>query len=265
MQKRPKIKLNRAVAVQFGLKKFGHSVARTWSRLVYAFHKLSQPVLAIDKHRGSEMFAALSLHRLAIFLAFLMSLNILLLLIVPYVFYICDDSVACNDWNFDNATNVVNIDGYNYVEGFFHNLQLPIGREQSEKISTSQSPILSSQLSDADSSHYQLPFFYGYYRLGVTSDASRVATNRKLYKSSEQDEPAAYDYAFADGDANSDSDAGIDVTDEMSIIRDIYRRHLALIYICVVFVSVGGLAIYFFRQFIWLVKGVIYDQTADTW
>ena len=75
----------------------------------------------------------------------------------------------------------------------------------------------------------------------------------------------AYDYAFADGDANSDSDAGIDVTDEMSIIRDIYRRHLALIYICVVFVSVGGLAIYFFRQFIWLVKGVIYDQTADTW
>jgi hypothetical protein len=38
-----------------------------------------------------------------------------------------------------------------------------------------------------------------------------------------------------------------------------------LIYVCVVFVSVGGLAIYFFRQFIGLVKGVIYDQTADTW
>ena len=53
--------------------------------------------------------------------------------------------------------------------------------------------------------------------------------------------------------------------DELSIMRDIYRRHLALIYVCVVFVSVVGLAIYFFRQFIWLVKGVIYDQTADTW
>ncbi len=207
--------------VQFALKKFFHSVSNASSRLVYAFHKLSQPILVIDKHRGSEMFATLSLHRLALFLALLMSLNILLLLIVPYVFYICDDSVACDDWKLDNATRVVNIDGDNYVRGIFHNLQLPIGQEHSEKILTSQSPISTSRLSDADTSHYQLPFFYGYYRLGSTGDVNRNSVNKKLYKNSEPDMSASYDYAFAD-----DTDAKTDAVDELSIIRDIYRRHL---------------------------------------
>jgi hypothetical protein len=49
---------------------------------MYALHKLSQPILVIDKHRGSEMFATLSLHRLAIILAFLMSVNILSLVTI---------------------------------------------------------------------------------------------------------------------------------------------------------------------------------------
>lgn len=56
------------------------------------------------------------------------------------------------------------------------------------------------------------------------------------------------------------STLGPNYLSEISILREIYRRHLALIYVCVIFVSVVGLAIYFFRQFIWLIKGVIYEQ-----
>ena len=79
------------------------------------------------------------------------------------------------------------------------------------------------------------------------------------------DSSPTYDYAFIEDDGDDRTSNIENVENELSIMRDIYRRHLALIYVCVVFVSVVGLAIYFFRQFIWLVKGVIYDQTADTW
>lgn len=117
------------------------------------------------------MFATLSLHRLAIILAFLMSVNILLLLAVPYVFYICDDIVTCDELRSDNVTKVVKVDADNYVDGFFQNLKLPMKLEQSDR-------------SFGSSLHYQLPFFYGYYRLGVISDASIVS--KKVYKNVEQ-------------------------------------------------------------------------------
>ena len=234
--------------------------------MVYSFHKLSQPILVIDKHRGSEMFATLSLHRLAINLSFLMSLNILLLLILPYVFYICNDDVACDEWTSHNATNVIKVDGDNYVQGIFQNLQLQADDEPPNVVHSSQSPMSSQSHKNvaglkSTASHFQLPFFYGYFRLDVLSAdvASNNVANKKLYKSNADSQPT-YDYAFVEEET--------DVRDEfedLSIMRDIYRRHLALIYVCVVFVSVVGLAIYFFRQFIWLVKGVIYDQTADTW
>jgi hypothetical protein len=72
-QKRPKIKLKRTIAIQFALTKFFHHFSAACSRIGIAFHKLTQPILVIDKHRGSEMFATLSLHRLAIILAFLVT------------------------------------------------------------------------------------------------------------------------------------------------------------------------------------------------
>ena len=231
--------------------------------MVYSFHKLSQPILVIDKHRGSEMFATLSLHRLAINLSFLMSLNILLLLILPYVFYICNDDVACDEWTSHNATNVIKVDGDNYVQGIFQNLQLQADDEPPNVVHSPMSSQSHKNVAGLKStaSHFQLPFFYGYFRLDVLSAdvASNNVANKKLYKSNADSQPT-YDYAFVEEET--------DVRDEfedLSIMRDIYRRHLALIYVCVVFVSVVGLAIYFFRQFIWLVKGVIYDQTADTW
>ncbi len=67
-----------------------------------------------------------------------MSLNILLLLILPYAFYICGDSdVSCGgEWRSDNLTTIVNVDSDNYVEGIFHNLQLQVSISQTfyEKI-----------------------------------------------------------------------------------------------------------------------------------
>ena len=246
------------MAIKFAIKKFFHGFSSTCSQIVYSFHKLTQPILVIDKHRGSEMFAALSLHRLAIILSFLMSLNILLLLFLPYAFYIASD-----DFRSENATFSVPVDSKNYVDGIFHNLQLQGSAEHEIKIQNALANVAASRVKYAESSHYQLPFFYGYFRLGL---ADAATANNKLYKSSQdqgQDSAPTYDYAFIEEDG--DEKVASHAEEDLSIMRDIYRRHLALIYVCVVFVSVVSLAIYFFRQFIWLVKGVIYDQTADTW
>ena len=49
------------------------------------------------------------------------------------------------------------------------------------------------------------------------------------------------------------------------VIQHIYEKHIPLIYICVIIVSEIGVAIYFFRQLLFLIKGVVYDQTTDTW
>ena len=49
------------------------------------------------------------------------------------------------------------------------------------------------------------------------------------------------------------------------VIQHVYEKHIPLIYICVIIVSEIGVGIYFFRQLLSLIKGVVYDQTADTW
>ena len=118
-----------------------------------------------------------------------MSLNILLLLILPYAFYICGaDDISCGgEWRSDNLTTIVNVDSDNYVDGIFHNLQLQVGDVVTPtlKIHGSPSPIVgvSAPLhSDAVSSHFQLPFFYGYFRLDVASNDVNGGT-KKLYRS----------------------------------------------------------------------------------
>jgi len=68
-KKRPKIKIKRSIALKFAMKKALHRFDSFFGGIRRVLGKFVQPLTAVDKHRGSEMFATLSLHRLAIVLS----------------------------------------------------------------------------------------------------------------------------------------------------------------------------------------------------
>ena len=167
-------------------------------------------MISIDKHRGSEMYEAMVIHKLTILLSALVGANILLLLILPYFLLVC---------------NLFMVD---YSKPSCHKLLNGTRRE---------SNIMES-------------IFQGMkaYRLPPPINIPRYYQLPLLYGSFEPVEPEV--------------DQG---ESPISILKSIYEGHVALIYACTVVLCLVGVTVYFFRQTIQLIRGVIYEQTADTW
>ena len=49
------------------------------------------------------------------------------------------------------------------------------------------------------------------------------------------------------------------------VIQTFYQTRMSVIYACTVLSCLLGLAFYFFRQLIGLIRGVISEQTSDSW
>jgi hypothetical protein len=104
-EKCPKIKLNRCVALGFACSRFHYGVASLMGKICRNMTDLSRPLLGIDRHRGSEMFAALSLHKIMIFISAIVGLTVLSFLVLPYLVFTCDFSLEmCDDVSTTNST-----------------------------------------------------------------------------------------------------------------------------------------------------------------
>lgn len=84
--------------------------------------------------------------------------------------------------------------------------------------------------------YYQLPLMYGSYEAVVQSEGI-------------QPQQLSLDEATAASD----------------VIRTFYQTRVSVIYACIVVACLLGLALYFFRQLIGLIRGVVSEHTSDSW
>ena len=188
-------------------------------------------MVSIDKHRGGEMFTTMALHKLITLLCAVVSFNVLCFLIIPYLVFVCN----LVDVDYSVASCHYLLNGTRRETDFF------TSAFETLDVYDSKPPV---------PRYYQLPLLYGSFE----------QVSEKMDQSS----------IF--GDRNGPEErmirtrsSGYDQTSTYIVIQHVYEKHIPLIYICVIIVSEIGVAIYFFRQLLSLIKGVVYDQTADTW
>ena len=196
------------------------------------FHCLCQPMVSIDKHRGGEMFTTMALHKLITLLCAVVSFNVLCFLVIPYLVFVC---------------NLINVD---YSVASCHYL-LNGTRRETDFFTSALETLDVYDNKPPVPRYYQLPLLYGSFeqvrpKAGIdqTSYSDRNIPQEKIINTRAVDYTQSSTYI---------------------VIQHIYEKHIPLIYICVIIVSEIGVAIYFFRQLLSLIKGVVYDQTADTW
>ena len=220
------------MAIRFAFKRFTEKLKALTKSFFRMFHRLCRPMVGIDKHRGGEMFTTMALHKLITLLCAIVSFNVLCFLVIPYLFFVC---------------NLVNVD---YSVASCHYLLNGTRRE---------TDFLASALETLDvydnkppvPRYYQLPLMYGSFEQVMQKSSNKHPTyGDKKTQQKQIMKTLPLDY----------SQSSFYV-----VIQDIYEKHIPLIYICVIIVSEIGVAIYFFRQLLSLIKGVVYDQTADTW
>ena len=66
-EKCPKIKLTRLRAMKFACKRMGHWWCRLRRTVCQRLTGWSKPLVCVDRHRGGEMFTALQLHKVMVF------------------------------------------------------------------------------------------------------------------------------------------------------------------------------------------------------
>ena len=197
------------------------------------FHRLCRPMVSIDKHRGGEMYTTMALHKLITLLCAIVSFNVMCFLVIPYMIFVC---------------NLVNVD---YSSASCHSLLNGTRRETNFLTSAFETLDVYDDVPPAPR-YYQLPLLYGSFepvRPKIKANDQSQLNNRNV----PYEKPISrrsFDYTQ---------------TSSYILIQEIYEKHIPLIYICVIIVSEIGVAIYFFRQLLSLIKGVVYDQTADTW
>ena len=69
-EKCPKIKLTRLRAMKFACKRMGHWWCRLRRTVCQRLTGWSKPLVCVDRHRGGEMFTALQLHKVMVFVCF---------------------------------------------------------------------------------------------------------------------------------------------------------------------------------------------------
>jgi hypothetical protein len=190
-------------------------------------------MVSIDKHRGGEMFTTMALHKLITLLCAIVSFNVLCFLIVPYLVFVCN--LVNVDYSKNSCRYLLNGTRRhpNFLYSAFETLDVyddkpPVPR------------------------YYQLPLLYGSFEQvipKVLSDKATLYTDRNAPEERTMN-TRSLDYIQ---------------TSTYIVIQHVYEKHIPLIYICVIIVSEIGVAIYFFRQLLSLIKAVVYDQTADTW
>ena len=109
-EKCPKIKVSKAMALRFACIRLGHALRSLRLSICTILQGWSKPLICIDRHRGSEMFTTLGLHKVTIFILFLVTLTLLSFLLLPYLVFICDLSLDCqtNSIAPNNGTSMPN-------------------------------------------------------------------------------------------------------------------------------------------------------------
>ena len=194
-EKCPKIKLTKAMTLKFACLRLGHALRSLRSSICSILQGWSKPLICIDRHRGSEMFTTLGLHKVAIFILCLVTLTLLSFLLLPYLVFICHLSLDCHIVVGEEVANQTILD--EDFKRFWWEKSLPT-----------------------------IPFYYSY-----------LSPRNELKEQSED----VFQLSF------------------------LFNEYLSSIYLLVMICCQMGIAIYFFRGLVQLIKGVTSEETNDSW
>ncbi len=186
-EKCPKIKLTRMRSVQFAFKRFAHWLCKLRGLICQRLVHWSKPLACIDRHRGGEMFAALQLHKILIFVTSIISLTVLSFILLPYMLIMCDFSLERCTQPIDRSNATISLDNWWMLQ------------------------------------HYRLFFYYSYF-----------SPERAVHS-------------------------------DFHSFLPLEEQHFPLIYLVTNFACLLGVCLYLFRHLVVLIKGVTWDETADTW
>ena len=198
-EKCPKIKLTKAMTLKFACLRLGHALRSLRSSICAILQSWSKPLICIDRHRGSEMFTTLGLHKVTIFILCLVTLTLLSFLLLPYLVFICHLSLDCQrgkeeDIVVREANQTLDDD---FKRRFWWEKSFPT-----------------------------IPFYYSY-----------LSPRNELKEQSE----------------------------DVFVLSYLFNEYLSSVYLLVMICCHLGIAIYFFRGLVQLIKGVTSEETNDSW
>ena len=195
------------------------------------------------------MFTTMMLHKLITLLTAIVSFNILIFLILPYLLFVC---------------NLVNVDYTPTTASSCHALLNGTRRESNFLTSTFETLDVYDTKPPVPR-YYQLPLLYGSFEQVMPKISPPNGSKMKIKKKKKKKLNSRIINSMKTQEVVDSSWYNLQTNSPFFVLQHVYEKHIPLIYICVIIVSEIGVTIYFFRQLLSLIKGVVYDQTADTW
>ena len=234
-EKCPKIKLTKLMAFRFAIRRCGFGCCNCMAAICRMVRGWCRPLIAVDRHRGCEMFACLNLQKVMMLLCAMLSLSLLSFLILPYLIFTCNfsldlcqqpiqDEDATNTETTNNITNTAIIS----------NLEVQIG---TTPIITTPNP--NSWLNAT--SYWWWSALYLSHKRGADEEDLKLI-------------PFYYGF-FENRETRYNSD----------FLLHFFGQHLPFIYLVVIIISHLGVLFFFYRQLIGLIKGVIAEEANETW
>jgi len=265
-EKCPKIKLSKWMTFRFGIRKCGFGICSLMASLCRKVRSWCRPLIAVDRHRGCEMFACLNLQKIMMFLCAMVSLTMLSFLILPYLVFTCNFSLdLCQQpiQEIDFQVNTKQIPPKIIKNDIKHEKPPPNiiiknidynNENITEALALEAPDDVNDEIKSSISSTSLLPNSW-FNETSLKWWWSAIYSSHRSSKNELKIIPFYYGFY----------EKGREIRYNSDFLLHLFGQHLPFIYLLVVVLCHIGVIIFFYRQLINLIKGVIAEEANETW